>query len=143
MNRKYLMMAALAVGLAGPMAAHAQQAAPDQNMPDQTSPQQAAPQATSMPNSQDPSTAPQSYGNTPDSTVNPATQAGVPAAATVGSSDDNNAAAPAPASGLTTATDASGAQVISNGPIPDTRANRAKYGRPLSQAGRMTKAKGN
>jgi hypothetical protein len=33
-------------------------------------------------------------------------------------------------------------QIVSNGPIPDTAANRAKY-RPLSHAGRNTKAAGN
>lgn len=33
--------------------------------------------------------------------------------------------------------------VVTNGPIPDTPANRAKYGEPLSHAGRMSKAAGN
>jgi hypothetical protein len=32
--------------------------------------------------------------------------------------------------------------VVSNGPIPDTRENRTKYGRPDSHAGRATKATG-
>lgn len=32
--------------------------------------------------------------------------------------------------------------VVSNGPVPDTPQNRAKYGRPLSHAGRMTKPTG-
>jgi len=36
-----------------------------------------------------------------------------------------------------------GTEVVSNGPIPDTRANRAKYGAPLSTAGRLTKPAGN
>ena len=35
------------------------------------------------------------------------------------------------------------ANVVSNGPVPDTRENRAKYGRPMSQAGRHTQAAGN
>lgn len=34
-------------------------------------------------------------------------------------------------------------QMVSNGPIPDTPANRAKYGQPLSRAGKHTAAKGN
>lgn len=34
-------------------------------------------------------------------------------------------------------------QMISNGPVPDTAANRAKYGSPLSHAGKLTKAAGN
>ncbi len=33
--------------------------------------------------------------------------------------------------------------VVSNGPVPDTQENRAKYGRPLSHAGRQTAAQGN
>lgn len=32
--------------------------------------------------------------------------------------------------------------VISNGPVPDTRENRAKYGRPMSHAGRLTRPTG-
>jgi hypothetical protein len=33
--------------------------------------------------------------------------------------------------------------VISNGPVPDTRANRARFGGPMSHGGRATKAAGN
>ncbi len=33
--------------------------------------------------------------------------------------------------------------VVSNGPVPDTQENRAKYGRPMSHAGRATTAAGN
>jgi hypothetical protein len=36
-----------------------------------------------------------------------------------------------------------GTDLITNGPVPDTRANRAKYGQPLSNAGRLTKPAGN
>ena len=32
--------------------------------------------------------------------------------------------------------------LITNGPIPDTAANRAKYGEPLSHAGRMSRPAG-
>jgi hypothetical protein len=35
------------------------------------------------------------------------------------------------------------ASVVSNGPVPDTKANRAKYGKPLSAAGRATQPAGN
>lgn len=46
-----------------------------------------------------------------------------------------------------TTTDASGASVTStlttNGPVPDTKENRAKYGQPMSNAGKRTPAKGN
>jgi hypothetical protein len=34
-------------------------------------------------------------------------------------------------------------QVVTNGPIPDTPANRAKYGKPLSRAGKHSKPAGN
>jgi hypothetical protein len=47
----------------------------------------------------------------------------------------------------TTTTDASGATVttelITNGPVPDTPANRARYGQPMSHAGKATAPKGN
>ena len=33
--------------------------------------------------------------------------------------------------------------LVTNGPVPDTRANRAKYGRPLSNAGKKTAPAGN
>jgi len=47
-----------------------------------------------------------------------------------------------------TATDPStGASVTNtlttNGPVPDTKENRAKYGQPMSMAGKRTPAKGN
>ncbi|NEX91606.1 hypothetical protein [Caulobacter sp. 17J65-9] len=34
-------------------------------------------------------------------------------------------------------------RLISNAPIPDTHANRERYGQPLSNAGRRSPAKGN
>jgi hypothetical protein len=33
--------------------------------------------------------------------------------------------------------------VVTNGPIPDTRANRARYGAPMSNAGKRTAPAGN
>jgi hypothetical protein len=51
-----------------------------------------------------------------------------------------NSPTPPDQAGSLTAGDQS---VTSNGPIPDTKANRAKYGKPLSAAGRATKAAGN
>jgi len=63
------------------------------------------------------------------------------------------AAAPAASTGVaastsvTTADPASGATVtvttLTNGPVPDTKENRAKYGQPMSNAGKRTPAKGN
>ena len=36
-----------------------------------------------------------------------------------------------------------GTDLVTNGPVPDTRENRAKYGAPMSNAGRLTKPAGN
>ena len=33
--------------------------------------------------------------------------------------------------------------MVTNGPVPDTAENRAKYGQPLSRAGKRTAARGN
>lgn len=33
--------------------------------------------------------------------------------------------------------------VVTNGPVPDTRENRAKYGQPMSNGGRRTRPAGN
>jgi hypothetical protein len=62
------------------------------------------------------------------------------------SASSSDAANVAPAAGAPTERAPSataGADVISNGPVPDTPANRAKYGQPMSHAGRMTRAAGN
>jgi hypothetical protein len=34
-------------------------------------------------------------------------------------------------------------RMVTNGPVPDTRANRARYGGPMSNAGRRTRPAGN
>jgi hypothetical protein len=85
-----------------------------------------------------------------DTAVNP--PAVVPAPAPAAGSD---VAAPpaidatvAPAAGPATertsaASVSGGVDVVSNGPVPDTPENRAKYGKPMSNAGRMTKPAGN
>lgn len=41
------------------------------------------------------------------------------------------------------ASSTAGAQVTTNGPIPDTEENRAKYGEPNSRAGKASAARGN
>ena len=97
---------------------------------------------------------------TPDQTAPPADQSAAPPAA----STDMNAAPPAnagpapdamPSAGASTAAptgaaantsatvDANGNQVIASQPVPDTPANRAAYGSPLSHAGKHTAPKGN
>jgi hypothetical protein len=93
-----------------------------------------------------------------DTAVNPpAAAAPAPAPAPAAGADVTAPApAPAPAPDATVAPAAGapterppaasvsgGTEVISNGPVPDTPENRAKYGKPMSNAGRMTKPAGN
>ena len=47
------------------------------------------------------------------------------------------------AANTSTTVDASGNQVIASQPVPDTPANRAAFGAPLSHAGKHTAPKGN
>jgi hypothetical protein len=66
---------------------------------------------------------------------------------------DNTTAAPPPASqdmsgaqtgaAVNTSATATSDQVIASQPVPDTPANRAKYGKPLSRAGKRTAPAGN
>lgn len=61
-------------------------------------------------------------------------------------SPSSDAATVAPAAGAPserTPSASAGTDVVSSGPVPDTPQNRAKYGQPLSHAGKMTKAAGN
>jgi hypothetical protein len=56
----------------------------------------------------------------------------------------SDANAPTGAAANASATvDSSGVQVIASQPVPDTRANRAAYGQPLSRAGKRTAPRGN
>lgn len=60
--------------------------------------------------------------------------------------NSSDAASVAPAAGAPTQRTPSasaGTDVVSNGPVPDTPANRAKYGQPLSHAGKISKPAGN
>ena len=64
--------------------------------------------------------------------------------ATVSATTTEESAAPAAASSgsnvsATTFTN----MTVTNGPVPDTKENRAKYGQPLSRAGKRTAAAGN
>jgi hypothetical protein len=64
--------------------------------------------------------------------------------APTGASTDAATVAPAAGAPAERSPSASaGTDVVSNGPVPDTRENRAKYGQPMSNAGRMTKPAGN
>jgi hypothetical protein len=90
-----------------------------------------------------------------DTAVNPPSAPSDPGAAPSGAASDTTS--PAPAAGAseasvapaaqapaerTSADSAGDADIVTNGPIPDTKANRAKYGAPLSSAGRMTRPTG-
>ena len=87
-----------------------------------------------------------------DTAVNPTDATVPPAVATGNAAEAAPPAAPAdsatvaPAAGAPTErapTATAGSDVVSNGRVPDTRENRAKYGQPMSNAGRHTKAAGN
>jgi hypothetical protein len=65
-----------------------------------------------------------------------------------GPSSMNGSAAMAPTgaatnTSATVTTDANGTQVIASQPVPDTPANRAQYGKPMSRAGKRTAPAGN
>jgi hypothetical protein len=69
-----------------------------------------------------------------------ATQAGMPTAATIGAG--GVISSPTPADQAYTLK-AGEPNVVSNGPVPDTLANRRLYGGPTSNAGRHTAPRGN
>ena len=80
----------------------------------------------------------------------PAQQAASPASATIGdpAAGPGSPANPIPQSSPTPVDQAAqlkagDSSVVSNGPVPDTRANRAKYGQPMSNAGKRTRPAGN
>ena len=64
-----------------------------------------------------------------------ATAAGTPAAATIGAGEVASSPTPADQAYLLKAGQPN---VVSNGPVPDTAANRRLYGGPMSNAGRHT-----
>jgi hypothetical protein len=78
----------------------------------------------------------------PAGTPAPAASIEVPAPTVSASSDVSAAAAAAPLA----STDASATvttSLVTNGPVADTPENRARFGQPLSNAGRRTAARGN
>ena len=84
----------------------------------------------------------QSYGGEPAqgapaaTQADPANAAGANVAATVVTPDS---APPAQVAALQNGDNTT----VTNGPVPDTPANRAKYGKPMSHAGRRTAPAGN
>ena len=75
-----------------------------------------------------------------DNTAPPATseQAAPPAA-----QPEESQAPTGAATNTTASVNAQGVRVIASAPVPDTPENRARYGQPLSRAGRRTKPAGN
>ena len=68
--------------------------------------------------------------------------ADIPADATVSATTVTEPAPAAPAAAVDTSATFTN-MTVTNGPVPDTAENRAKYGQPLSRAGKRTAARGN
>lgn len=66
-----------------------------------------------------------------------------PPAADTSSSTTTSTDVTAPAATSTASNVSVTTMTVTNGPVPDTPENRAKYGAPLSRAGKMTAARGN
>jgi hypothetical protein len=71
----------------------------------------------------------------------PAPQSSMPA--DQGPAPADQAAPTGGAANASATVDSNGVQVIASQPVPDTPANRAAYGQPLSRAGKRTAPKGN
>lgn len=82
----------------------------------------------------------------PASGAAPTASQGQSAPAAIDRATEASAMTTEPATATVTATvDANGVRhlIIASPPVPDTPENRAKYGQPLSNAGRRTQAAGN
>lgn len=156
------LLAAAAISALAAGAAHAQQGASAQPgtgvTPNQSSPAPATQSSTGLPSvdSSRPTGSDAGATNLPNGEVgvsattdSTGTSLGTPSGTTsAGVTADTSATTGAAASASTAAGDAStGASVTTstttNGPVPDTAENRAKYGQPLSRAGKRTAARGN
>ena len=128
---KHVARAAIIAALAVPAVVHAQNVAPPADKSSATVAQAPAPGSMSAQSAMAPD------ASVPASATVPAATS--PGAATTDAAATNPVAPSAPAAGASPAD----AVVVSNAPVPDTRANRAKYGRPLSHAGNLTDPAGN
>ena len=154
MKLNHLLAAAAALALAGGASASAQQK-PNQSTPpekadtgtgipspDSTRPTGANAGATNLPNGE--VTGAQSQPAAPEATVSSTVTTEAPAPAT-----DTTTSSTTSTSSTATAATTAGAPasfttaMVTNGPVPDTAENRAKYGQPMSRAGKRTAAKGN
>jgi hypothetical protein len=125
--------------------------------PNQSAPADASQSQTGTPSvdSTRPTGADAGRTNLPGGTVDPGDDdaATSSAGATTSSSaaaTDSGASATADTTGAASATSAGmnasmggNVQLVTNGPVPDTAENRAKYGQPMSRAGKRTEAAGN
>ncbi|MBV9995109.1 MAG: hypothetical protein JO127_07840 [Caulobacteraceae bacterium] len=73
----------------------------------------------------------------------PADQGQAPAAAPMSAPADQSTAPAATGAESSAQVAQAGTQVVASQPVPDTPDNRAKYGAPLSHAGKHTKPAGN
>ena len=73
----------------------------------------------------------------------PASADALPPAPTVSATSTTEAPAAPAASTDVSATSTFTNMTVTNGPVPDTAENRAKYGQPMSRAGKRTAARGN
>jgi hypothetical protein len=123
MNRFRMMLAAGALSLTAAAAASAQQAPADQTPPGAPSP------ATGAPVQNQPGMGAQDMA---------------PSAASAGANTSAQVVTPndAPSSQVQ-ALSTGDNTLVTNGPIPDTPANRAKFGGPMSMTGKHTKPAGN
>ncbi len=99
-------------------------------------------QTSDMSNGSGSMSAPMNSGSMNNGAMAPsADQAGMPASAMTNDPNTAVASSPTPAADAYTLK-AGDPNVVSNQPVPDTRANRAQFGKPLSNAGRHTAATG-
>jgi hypothetical protein len=117
MTRLNLMLAAGAVSLAAATVAIAQQSGADPSTPAQPSAMPAQPSDQGM--------------------------QGAPAAAVAGANVNATVAASPDTSGQVQDVRLGDSTTVTNGPVPDTPANRAKYGGPTSMTGKKTRPAGN
>ncbi|WP_068878567.1 MULTISPECIES: hypothetical protein [unclassified Phenylobacterium] len=73
----------------------------------------------------------------------PPVDTGVTASAPPADATASAATTTAPAAGSYAQSASVTTSTVTNGPVPDTAENRAKYGQPLSRAGKRTAARGN
>ena len=133
---RLLTTAAFAVLLSAPFTAHAQQTAP-MPAPDAAAP--ATPAAPAMPADQQAMPAAPAATDAASPVAAVAQDPSAPLGSNTNPIPQNSPTPPAQAAALTP----NDPSVVSNGPVPDTKANRAKYGKPLSAAGRATQPAGN